>query len=174
MRRCICAALLCVLLVGCAAAPAQTTAPTEKFIPIQSAPAEATAPAETTLPPETAAPAPEAPILVDYAGEDFNPYEVYWSEETDYITSIGFLPTERLTDVEFSLLTWNEDGSYDAEVLYSFDSMDPDRPFLAQVAFWGDMTTYGIAFTDESGARRQFAVYISGKDGSLICEEYGR
>lgn len=114
-----------------------------------------------------------APIYADYAPESFNAFHAYWSDETDYITSIGFTPGERLTDVKFGLLDWfNAEEFPGFEVLHTIDEMDPDHPFLAQVVFWGDMTTYGISFTDESGNVRHFAVSISGKDGSLICQEY--
>ena len=114
-----------------------------------------------------------APIYADYAQESFNAYHAYWSDETDYITAIGFTPGEKLIDVKFGLLDWFETESWQmSEVLYTMDELDPDRAFLAQVVFWGDMTTYGISFTDADGAVRHFAVSISGKDGSLICQEY--
>ena len=114
-----------------------------------------------------------APIYADYAQESFNAYHAYWSDETDCITAIGFTPGEKLTDVKFGLLDWFETESWQmSEVLYTMDELDPDRAFLAQVVFWGDMTTYGISFTDADGAVRHFAVSISGKDGSLICQEY--
>ena len=114
-----------------------------------------------------------APIYADYAAESFNAYHAYWSDETDYITSIGFTPAEKLTIVRFGLLDWFETESWQmAEELYTVDEIDPDHAFLAQVVFWGDMTTYGISFTDADGAVRHFAVSISGKDGSLICQEY--
>ncbi|MBQ8355379.1 MAG: hypothetical protein IJY40_07130 [Oscillospiraceae bacterium] len=114
-----------------------------------------------------------APIYADYAAESFNAYHAYWSDETDYITSIGFTPAEKLTNVRFGLLDWFETESWQmAEELYTMDEIDPDHAFLAQVVFWGDMTTYGISFTDADGAERHFAVSISGKDGSLICQEY--
>ena len=114
-----------------------------------------------------------APIYADYAAESFNAYHAYWSDETDYITAIGFTPAEKLTNVRFGLLDWFElvTGPATAE-LYTMDEIDPDHAFLAQVVFWGDMTTYGISFTDADGAERHFAVSISGKDGSLICQEY--
>ena len=116
---------------------------------------------------------PLTPIYADYAPESFNAYHAYWTEETDYITSIGFTPAETLTDVKFGLLDWFETESWQMpEDLYTIDSMDPDHPFLAQVVFWGDVTTYGISFTDESGNARHYAISISGKDGSLICQEY--
>ena len=114
-----------------------------------------------------------APIYADYAPEDFNAYHAYWSDETDYITAIGFTPAERLTHVKFGLLDWFETESWQmSEVLYTMDELDPDHAFLAQVVFWGDMTTYGISFTDADGEARHFAVSISGKDGSLVCQEY--
>ena len=114
-----------------------------------------------------------APIYADYAAESFNAYHAYWSDETDYITSIGFTPAEKLTNVRFGLLDWFETESWQmAEELYTMDEIDPDHAFLAQVVFWGDMTTYGISFTDADGAERHYAVSISGKDGSLICQEY--
>ena len=114
-----------------------------------------------------------APIHADYAPEDFNGYHAYWSEETDYITSVGFTPTQTLTDVKFGLLDWFETESWQmSETLYTIDEMDPDHAFLAQVVFWGDMTTYGISFTDAEGAARHYAVSISGRDGSLVCTEY--
>ena len=114
-----------------------------------------------------------APIHADYAPEDFNGYHAYWSEETDYITAIGFTPGEKLTDVRFGLLDWFETESWQmSETLYTIDEMDPYHAFLAQVVFWGDMTTYGITFTDAEGEARHYAVSISGKDGSLVCTEY--
>lgn len=116
---------------------------------------------------------PLAPIHADYAEESFNAFHAYWCDETDYITAIGFTPAEKLTDVKFGLLDWFETESWQmAEVLYTMDELDPDRCFLAQVVFWGDMTTYGISFTDADGAQRHYAVSISGRDGSLVCSEY--
>lgn len=114
-----------------------------------------------------------APIYADYAEESFNAYHAYWSDETDHITSIGFTPAETLTNVEFGLLDWLETESWQmSEVLYTMEELDPERAFLAQVVFWGDMTAYGISFTDADGQARHYAVSISGKDGSLICTEY--
>ncbi len=167
MRRFVLILLAVVLLCGCAADPVETTLPPET-----AAPVETTIPVQTTIPVETAAPAPApAPICADYAEESFNAYYAYWSDETDFITSIGFTPTEKLTDVTFSLLTWEENYRV-AEVLYTIDAMDPEHPFLAQMVFWGDMTTYGISFTDAGGQGRHYAISISGKDGSLLCTEY--
>ena len=240
MKRLLCTALAVLTLCGCAAAPAETPAPTD---PVPST--EAPAPEETTVPAETTAPPPAepeandpytvrisdpetaiyigpafrhgiaayveeagtytiveestdsdgnlwgrlksgagwlcltepalAPIHADYAEETFNAYHSYWYDEggMDCITSIGITAAETVTNVQFGLLDWFETESYQMdEVLFTIDTMTPDQPFLAQVTFWGDFTTYGLSFTDESGMERHYALSISGKDGSLVCQEY--
>lgn len=43
---------------------------------------------------------------------------------------------------------------------------------VAAVAFYGDMTTFGISFTDASGVQRHYALYISARNSSLVLEEY--
>ena len=114
-----------------------------------------------------------APITAAYADASFRPDYAYHSEETEYITSIAFTPNEVLKDVQFGLLEWQETGSlWMADVLHTIDELSPDQSFLAQVPFWGDLTTYGISFIDETGRERHFSVLIGGEDGSLICTEY--
>ena len=45
-------------------------------------------------------------------------------------------------------------------------------PLVADVVFYGDMTAYGLSFTDESGIQRHFAITMSGFDSSLVATEY--
>ena len=152
----------------------------DQDLPIADEPAETTEPA----PVETTAPAfgeytvriedPEKPI---HCGAAFVFDAVALIGEAGVYTIVeeatGFTPAERLTDVKFGLLDWFETESWQmSEVLYTMDELDPDHCFLAQVVFWGDMTTYGISFTDENGEVRHYAISISGKDGSLVCTEY--
>jgi hypothetical protein len=59
-----------------------------------------------------------------------------------------------------------------AEELYALPEISPDKPFVAGVVFYGDMTTYGISFTDASGTERYFSVYLSGRNGALITNQY--
>jgi len=47
------------------------------------------------------------------------------------------------------------------------------RPILVQTAFFGDIPNNGIAYTDENGRTRRFALSVSGKDGALELTEYG-
>jgi hypothetical protein len=43
---------------------------------------------------------------------------------------------------------------------------------VAELPFYGDMTAYGIAVTDIDGERRHYAVMLSGRDGSVVMNEY--
>ena len=113
-----------------------------------------------------------APLCADFAGEDFQAHHTYRAEDPEYLTSIAFTATEQLLDVKFGLLHLTDTAGWQMEELDSFPFLQPGYPFLAQVSFWGDTTTYGLRFTDAQGQDRRFAVSISGEDGSLVCTEY--
>ncbi len=114
---------------------------------------------------------PYAPIrVVDATAISMAFPTLYQTEETEYVTRLIFHPQETLTQVEFQLLTWEEAGYQVDTVLAALDTMEDARE--ANVVFWGDMTTYGISFLDETGNTRRYALTISGKDGSLLCNEY--
>lgn len=111
------------------------------------------------------------PIFADYAPDHFVASESWHCGETEYVTHIAILPNEHITDITVSLL--GIDPAYCVEeVLYTLDSLDADEPLKLSVVFWGDLTTYGISFTDAEGNERYYAMMISGKDGSLWCSEY--
>ena len=64
-------------------------------------------------------------------------------------------------------------GTYvEDSILYTIPELTPDMPLIAQVVFYGDFTTYGLSFTDENGTQRLFVVYISGRNGAPILQEY--
>ena len=118
------------------------------------------------------------PVTVAYADETLRisgNYHPYTGETSDYITQIVFRAREVLTDVELYLLEpdWERSEGYTVEqVLYTLPALEPEMPLMAEVAFWGDLTAYGLSFTDESGARRHFAVTVSGRNGILELTEY--
>ena len=116
--------------------------------------------------------AQSAPILADYASDRFSPYYTYLADESEYLTSIAFTPTQRLRNVEFGqLIATDANPNGIMEILYSMDELDPQHPFLARVVFWGDTTTSYISFTDENRNSRRFALSISGENGNLVCTE---
>ena len=65
-----------------------------------------------------------------------------------------------------------EEGFAIDRTLHALPEMTAEQPLLTGVVFPGDMTTYGLHFRDGSGARRFFAVSISGRNGMLILEEW--
>ena len=73
-----------------------------------------------------------------------------------------------------SLTDVAQDGgvSFDGEVIYERDSIGPDAPLVVKIAFPGDIPSYGLRFTDAGGTLRQYAIGMSGYDGSLIMEEF--
>lgn len=111
------------------------------------------------------------PVYADYAPEHFVYADSWHCGETDYVTDIGIIPMESITDVEFVLLNVIESYAVE-EVLYQTDALEAEEALKVSVVYWGDMTTYGLNFTDMHGNRRCYALSISGKDGSLVCREY--
>jgi len=111
------------------------------------------------------------PITADYAVAEKNYDYVYETAETEYVTYMEILPQEDITDVAFGLLTWDGAALIMDETLYTAPAMKAGETFLAAVVFYGDMTTYGVTFTDAAGETRSFSLMISGMDGSLECLE---
>lgn len=111
------------------------------------------------------------PVYADYAPEGFA-YEHSWHcGEAEYVTDMGIIPMERITNVQFTLLNVIENYGIE-EVLYALPGLDAEEAVLFSAVFWGDMTTYGLSFTDAKGNQRYFTLSVSGRDGSLICSEY--
>lgn len=75
--------------------------------------------------------------------------------------------------MKFFLLGYDEEGAWKSEEeLYTLSELLPGMAFVAGVEFYGDMTGYGISFTDENGFERSFAVHVSGRNGELLLDEY--
>lgn len=119
------------------------------------------------------APVPsEFPVTADYTAAERQYDHVYQTPETEYVTYMDILIHEDITDVSFGLLNWDGAALYMEKALYTAPAMAADDAFLAAVVFYGDMTTYGITFTDAAGQSRSFSFVISGMDGSLQVLEY--
>lgn len=90
---------------------------------------------------------------------------------------VALIPSETLTRVQFlalELTDFDEDGNvaFDTEVLYEQDVLTPEVPLEVKIAFPGDTPVYGLRFVDASGQTRQFAIGMSGYDGSMMMEEF--
>ena len=114
-----------------------------------------------------------APMRAEFATTDMPVDNFFIAEDSEYISYILFTAEDKVTDVRVYAMDFVEDGFVPAEELYAADTMKQGETLLGGVVFWGDMTTYGMSFTDSSGAVRSYEMTVSGKDGSLIFAETG-
>lgn len=93
-------------------------------------------------------------------------------DDGEHSVQLMILPHETLRDVSFEMLYWDGERLAVESICDVYPELSPARPLVADVVFYGDMTTYGISFTDAYGAERRFAISMSGMDGSLTASEY--
>lgn len=120
--------------------------------------------------------AQQTPVTLCFADDatmrDGEPYQEYMVDDTQYTVEICFYANETLRDVEFVMLQPNETSYTETEKLYKTDTVPAQSSLVLGIVFWGDMTTYGISFTDADGNIRHYAIYTSGKDGALLLAPY--
>ena len=114
-----------------------------------------------------------APMRAEFATTDMPVDNFFIAEDSEYISYILFTAEDKVTDVRVYAMDFVEDGFVPAQELYAADTMKQGETLLGGVVFWGDMTTYGMSFTDSSGAVRSYEMTVSGKDGSLVFAETG-
>ena len=77
---------------------------------------------------------------------------------------------ETVTDMTFCPVYYEETPVYE-DPIFSLDTWEPDKAFVADVLFPGDMSLYAIRFTDSAGTRHTYLVGISGRNGSLYLTQ---
>lgn len=90
---------------------------------------------------------------------------------------LTILATEDVKDLKvlkLSMVDVSDDGkvTYDTEELYSQDVLEVNRPIEIGITFYGDLPEYGISYTTADGTTHQYAVYQSGRDGSIVMDEF--
>ncbi len=95
-------------------------------------------------------------------------------ETSEYLMKIALRAREPLTDVRFFSLRYEEAGYAIDQEYFGASCLEKGAYLVAGVVFPGDMTAYGVSFLDAQGAARCYALYMSGRDGSLILEELSR
>lgn len=113
------------------------------------------------------------PLTANFADETLlqsGNYHYYIAQDAEFTVSIAFRATEQLTDVTLYAMVLNETMERDAE-LYTLDTLTPEKPFVADLEFPGDMSTYEIQFTDAGGKVVSYTLSISGRNGSLVLSE---
>lgn len=100
-----------------------------------------------------------------------NACHAFWTEDGEWVSWLVFRAYEPLTDVRLVEYDMVEADYANPQTLHTLPQLTPEVPFVAGVVFHGDMTTYGLHFTDASGQQRCFAVSISGRNGMLVLDE---
>jgi len=113
----------------------------------------------------------DVPMTAEFAETNMTVDNFFIAEDSEYISYILFTAQDKVTDVRVYTMDFAEDGFVPADELYGAEEMKKGETLLGGVVFWGDMTTYGMSFTDSSGAERSYEMTISGKDGSLLFTE---
>lgn len=115
------------------------------------------------------------PVSAGYADENLllhADYEEYIGEDEEIAAYVAFRVYEDISDVALTSLVWNE-YSYEADrILHTIDLLEAGQPFVAALPFYGDMTAYGLSFTDSDNTEHFYAVTISMRNGMIEFNEY--
>ena len=93
-------------------------------------------------------------------------------ELSEYRIPIAIRAYGSLRNVELCGFDFVGDDFVMGEAFFTLAEMDEERPLVAELAFPGDMSMYGIRFTDEAGNTYVYSIYISGRNGALVLSEY--
>ncbi len=124
---------------------------------------------------KAAAEAPHIPLtlaLTDAETAHGTDCHLYAADETDYTRWLYLEAYETLTDVRLSFMDFTEDGFRPGEARYTLDTWTADKPLILGVVFYGDFTTFGLTFTDAAGTQRTYRIFESGRNGSVMMQEY--
>ena len=93
-------------------------------------------------------------------------------DDAEFAVQLAFRTYQPLTDVFIVSVDLAAEADIPpVEVLHHTTELPGDAWFLTDVVFYGDMSCYGLVFTDAAGAPRFFAVTISGRNGMPVLEE---
>ena len=109
------------------------------------------------------------PMIANYASKDLldgGNYHHCVADTSQFAVKVVFYPTEKLTNVALYSMILTETLQRDEEV-FSIDELSPDKPFVAEIDFPGDMSMYEITFTDADGKECTYRIGISGRNGTL-------
>lgn len=104
------------------------------------------------------------------------PVQAIWAkdgQQTHVVFTTSY-PVYNFRILALSLTNMDENGKpiYSTMETYAQDRLLPEHPLQVSLPFIGSVPNNGIAYTDEQGAARYFALEISGMDGSLILNEF--
>ena len=99
-------------------------------------------------------------------------YQEHLVEDSEYTVRIAFRANEDLHQVTFNSLQYGENAFEVTETHFTMDEVSDETYLVVGVVFPGDMTTYGISFSDSNGEAYHYALSISGRNGELEMNAY--
>lgn len=90
---------------------------------------------------------------------------------SEYRIPIAIRAYGKLRNVELCAFDFVEDDFVMGKAFFTLAEMDAEMPLVAELAFPGDMSMYGIRFVDEYGNTHTYSISISGRNGSLVLAE---
>ena len=113
-------------------------------------------------------------ISINYADEKLlssGNYHHYSAGSAEYVEQVAFRAYESLRNVSLFEIIITEEEDQERQI-FSLKELNSGKPLVADLAFPGDMSMYGIRFTDSIGNKHTYAITISGMDGSLEIIPY--
>ena len=96
----------------------------------------------------------------------------YAENDLEYCTGVAFRAYGELRDVALFTFDFSGENYVMGDDFFTLSELTPEMPLVAELAFPGDMTMYGIRFTDENGNIHIYSICISGRNGSLVLEKH--
>jgi len=93
-------------------------------------------------------------------------------DNSEYRIPIAIRAYGTLRNVELCAFDFVGDDFVMGQAFFTLTEMTPDMPLVAELAFPGDMSMYGIRFVDENGNTHTYSISISGRNGALVLSEH--
>lgn len=116
----------------------------------------------------------KALISANYADENFllhGAYHLCSGDESEYRIPIAFRAYGTLRDVALFAYEFSGEDYVMGADFFTLSELTEEMPLVAELAFPGDMSMYGIRFVDENGNTHIYSIYISGRNGALVLTE---
>ena len=93
------------------------------------------------------------------------------ADESEYCIPIAIRAYGKLQDVALFAYEFSGEDYVMGEDFFTLPELTEEMPLVAELAFPGDMSMYGIRFVDEHGETHIYSIYISGRNGALVLAE---
>lgn len=118
----------------------------------------------------------ESQISVEWAEDALDRYETYHeftADSSEAQVRVLFSTNNKVEDFKVISVMFNDTDEsgrikVDKEEIYSLDTLEPEKPLVVTLTFFGDLPSYGISYVDNKGNTRIYYLGMSGKDGSLM------